>query len=88
MLLFSPHYPWYILWLIPFFTLLPNLPILTYLMAMFYLCTTAMASGYGPQQFRLNEYLYGSVLLAVIIHIAQRRFPIHRTLFPQPRPTV
>ena len=87
MLLFSPHYPWYILWLIPFFTLLPNLPILTYLMAMFYLCTTAIATGSGPQQFLLNKYLYGSLLLAVIIHVVLNRFPIHRTLFSPPRPT-
>jgi len=29
MFLFSPHYAWYIIWLVPFFTLMPNLPILT-----------------------------------------------------------
>ena len=32
MFLFSPHYAWYILWLVPFFTLMPNLPILTYVL--------------------------------------------------------
>ena len=43
MLLFSPHYPWYVVWLIPFFALLPNLPLLTYLMGFFYMFTTALA---------------------------------------------
>jgi hypothetical protein len=61
MLLFSPHYPWYIVWLIPFFALLPNLPLLTYLMMFFYMFTTALADGTAPKMFVLNEILYGAV---------------------------
>jgi hypothetical protein len=69
MLLFSPHYPWYIAWLVPFLVLQPNLPMFTYIGAFFYLCTTALAVGMGPKQFVLNEYLYGAMLAAVMISL-------------------
>ena len=82
MLLFSPHYPWYIAWLIPFLVLMPSLPMFTYLCGFFYLCTTALAVGYGPKQFLLNEYLYGWTALAGIIslalHFLKRRIAFHR----------
>jgi len=80
MFLFSPHYAWYILWLVPFFTLMPNLPILTYLLGFFYLYTTALAEP-GPKIFLANEILYAGVLAAAIIQIFLRRWPIHRLLF-------
>ena len=83
MFLFSPHYAWYIVWLVPFFTLMPNLPILTYLLGFFYLYTTALAEP-GPKMFLANEILYSSVLAAFIIQLALSRWPIHRTLFVQP----
>jgi hypothetical protein len=69
MLLFAPHYAWYIIWLIPFFTLLPNLPALTYLMGFFYLYTTRFATP-GPGTFFLNCTLYGGTLAAFAIWIA------------------
>jgi alpha-1,6-mannosyltransferase len=78
MLLFSPHYPWYIAWLIPFLALLPNLTVFTYVCAMFYLCTTAIAVGYGPQQFLLNEILYGCTFAGFLLELVLRRWPIHR----------
>lgn len=81
MILFSPHYPWYVAWLIPFLVLLPNLTAFTYICGLFYLCTTAMAVGSGPQQFLLNRYLYGSVLTALLIEMALRRWPLHRPVF-------
>lgn len=83
MLLFSPHYPWYIAWLIPFFVLAPNLTIFTYICCMFYLCTTDLAVGYGPSQFLLNKILYGCVLISFCIELLLRRWPIHRSLFNQ-----
>jgi hypothetical protein len=83
MFLFSPHYPWYIIWLIPFFTLMPNLPILTYLMVFFYLFTTALADP-GPKMFLLNKILYGAVLLGCIIHLITQRWPRHAHHFVQP----
>ncbi len=76
MLLFSPHYPWYIAWLIPFLALLPNLPMLTYILGLFYLCTTALAVGSGPKQFLLNQILYGAVLIATLLQLAIRRLPL------------
>jgi alpha-1,6-mannosyltransferase len=82
MFLFSPHYAWYILWLVPFFTLMPSLPILTYLLGFFYLYTTALAEP-GPKMFLANEILYAAVLAAFIIQLVLKRWPIHRTLFLQ-----
>ncbi|HWW98982.1 MAG TPA: glycosyltransferase 87 family protein [Edaphobacter sp.] len=82
MFLFSPHYAWYILWLVPFFTLMPNLPILTYLLGFFYLYTTALAEP-GPKMFLANEILYAAVFAALIIQLVLKRWPLHRTLFVQ-----
>ena len=78
MLLFSPHYPWYVAWLVPFLVLLPNLTTMTYICGLFYLCTTALAEGYGPKQFELNEILYGSVAIAFMIEMICRRMPMVR----------
>jgi alpha-1,6-mannosyltransferase len=82
MLLFSPHYPWYVIWLVPFFALLPNLPMLAYLMGFFYLFTTALAVP-GPKMFLLNEMLYGGALSAFVVGTVLRRWcppppPPHR----------
>jgi hypothetical protein len=82
MFLFSPHYAWYIIWLVPFFTLMPNLPILTYLLGFFYLYTTALAVP-GPKIFLANEILYAAVFAAFLIQLALTRWPLHRTLFVQ-----
>ena len=74
MLLFSPHYPWYIVWLVPLFTLVPNLPLLAYLMSFFYLFTTSLADP-GPKMFLLNEMLYATAVLAFLLSLALRRWP-------------
>jgi hypothetical protein len=73
MLLFSPHYPWYIAWLVPFLVLVPNLPLLTYLVAFFYLFTTALAAP-GPKMFLLNKILYGAVAVAFLLALLLRRW--------------
>jgi alpha-1,6-mannosyltransferase len=80
MFLFSPHYAWYIIWLVPFLTLMPNLPVLTYILGFFYLYTTALAEP-GPKMFLANKILYATVLLSVILQLALNRWPTHRTLF-------
>ncbi|MDP9051323.1 MAG: DUF2029 domain-containing protein, partial [Acidobacteriota bacterium] len=67
MLLFSPHYPWYVAWLVPFLTLVPDITVFTYVCSLFYLCTTAIAVGYGQQQFLLNEILYSVTLIACLL---------------------
>jgi len=83
MLLFSPHYPWYVAWLLPFFTLAPTLTLFTYICGLFYLCTTPLAVGRGPSQFLLNEILYASVLLALVVEVLLRRWPLHRRIIPK-----
>ena len=77
MLLFSPHYAWYVIWLVPFFTVLPNLPLMTYLLGFFYGFTTELADP-GPKMFLLNKYLYGAVLAAFVVWLVFRRWPVHR----------
>jgi hypothetical protein len=79
MLLFAPHYAWYIIWLVPFFALMPNPPVLVYLTGFFYLYTTAYAMP-GPGTFFLNEILYGATLCAFVVWMAMRRWPVHRRL--------
>ena len=71
MLLFSPHYAWYIIWLVPFFTLLPVLPALGYVMGFFYLYTTALAAP-GPKMFLANEILYGILVGTTVLQVASR----------------
>ncbi len=78
MLLFSPHYPWYVVWLIPLFALVPNVPLLAYLLGFFYLFTTALADP-GPKMFLLNEILYGGMaVVAVAQATVLRRWPLRR----------
>jgi len=79
MLLFSPHYPWYVAWLIPFLVLCPSLTVLTYVCGLFYLCTTALATGTGAPQYHLNELLYTAVLIAAAIEIVLYRIPKTRS---------
>jgi alpha-1,6-mannosyltransferase len=78
MLLFSPHYPWYVAWLIPFLVLTPSLTVLTYVCGLFYLCTTRWATGTGAPQYHLNCMLYSAVAIAAAIEIALYRIPVSR----------
>ena len=80
MLLFSPHYPWYVAWLVPFFVLVPNLPLLAYLMSFFYLFSTALADP-GPKMFLLNKILYGTVAVSVLLYLVLRRWPLLTEVF-------
>ena len=73
MLLFSPHYPWYIVWLIPFFALTPSPTLLMYLMMFFYMFTTALADGTAPKMFVLNRILYGAVAGAFLLEMTVLR---------------
>ena len=73
MLLFSPHYPWYVAWLLPFAVLMPNLPILVYTYSVFYWLTTEYAEP-GPKMFFANEWIYGATLIAFAVAFAWHRF--------------
>ena len=85
MLLFSPHYAWYIIWLTPFLAVTPNLPVFAYLMGFFYLYTTALADP-GPKMFLANQLLYALVAVATILEISRRRWSLypHRLALDQP----
>ncbi len=80
MLLFSPRYPWYVAWLVPFFALLPSWTLGTYILGVYYLDTTRLAVGYGPAQFEENAILYSCVLGAFLIEAGLRCRPLHRRL--------
>ena len=67
MLAFSPHYPWYIAWLIPFGVLLPNAPVFAYTLGLFYLSATILGAGTVESQYRLNCILYSCVFALLIL---------------------
>jgi len=77
MLLFSPHYPWYIAWLIPLAALYPNWVTLTYVCAFFYGFTTQWAMP-GPKMFVLNRWMYFAVLCAFVVEIVWREWGLRR----------
>lgn len=72
MLAFSPHYPWYVAWLIPLGVLSPNLPVFVYTLGLFYLCATALGAGTVEAQYRLNCVLYTTVLVALVTDLSFR----------------
>ena len=79
MLLFSPHYPWYFLWIIPFTVLIPYVPAIFYITACFFLYTTEFAAP-GPKMYYMNEWLYGTLLVVVAADWARRRWmPVRET---------
>lgn len=80
MLLFSPHYPWYVVWLIPFFTLSPDVTLLTYLIMFFYLFTTPLADGTASKMYVLNRILYGATLAVWALYFILRRMRSGRWL--------
>ncbi len=72
MLLFSPHYPWYVIWLVPFMVLTPSLPMYTYVLGLWFGLTTALASP-GPKMFLMNERLYLGVAAAFGVKFVWRQ---------------
>ena len=84
MLLFSPHYDWYLLWLVPLMTLAPSLPLFTYVLGFFYGYTTGLASP-GPKMFLLNERIYLAVAVSLLLHVVFKRWPIWLLLLSKKR---
>ncbi|WP_353069202.1 hypothetical protein RBB75_00520 [Tunturibacter empetritectus] len=80
MLLFSPHYPWYVAWLVPFFTLMPSLPLLAYTSGLFYLCATQLGAGTAESEFLLNRILYTGVLVALGIDVVWRQWTMRHSV--------
>ena len=84
MLLFSPHYAWYNVWLVPFMVVAPSLPLFTYVLGFFYAYTTGLATP-GPKMFLLNERLYLAVAVSFALHFVCRRFPVWQSLLSTQR---
>jgi alpha-1,6-mannosyltransferase len=61
-LCFSPRYPWYFLWLLPFLTLWPWRPAFFLVLAPTYLLTTRLGVP-GEPMYQLNCMLYGGFAL-------------------------
>jgi hypothetical protein len=76
MLLFSSHYPWYYLWLLPFLSLIPYVPMLYFSTACFYLYTTQLANP-GPAMYYMFEWLYGTTALVALWCMARKAFELH-----------
>ncbi len=86
MLLFSPHYPWYVIWLVPFLALEPNFTVGVYVTAVFYGLTTQWSEP-GPKLFYLQKWIYGATAIAFLLQMAYRHWlrpvlPLGR-LFPR-----
>ena len=62
---FSPHYPWYFLWLLPFLTLRPWPPAFFLALAPTYLLTTKLGVP-GEPMYRLNCLLYGGFFVLLV----------------------
>jgi alpha-1,6-mannosyltransferase len=80
MLLFSPHYAWYLAWLIPLMALWPNWVTVVYVCAFFYGYTTKWADGTPDHSFFLNAWIYVVVALAAIVGWLWSRYRVDRTL--------
>jgi hypothetical protein len=72
MLLFSSHYPWYYLWLLPFVCMIPYVPMLYFTTACFYLYTTQLANP-GPAMYYMFEWLYATTALLALWCMGARR---------------
>ncbi len=71
MLLFSPHYPWYVVWLVPFLTLQPSFPMGVYVCAIYYGLTTQWSEP-GPKLYFLNHWIYGATAVALLLQRVYR----------------
>ena len=78
MLLFSPHYPWYVIWLVPFVVLRPGFTMGVYLCVIFYGFTTWWSEP-GAKMFFLSKWMYGAVAVAAMLQWAYGRW-LHRVL--------
>lgn len=77
MLLFSPHYAWYIAWLVPLLALDLNWVTLVYVCVFFYGFTTRWAVP-GPKMFVLDTWIYFAVACAVVMQAVWTRARVAR----------
>jgi len=70
-LLFSPHYPWYFIWIVPFAVMLRYLPAIVLTLEATYWFATSLALP-GPKMFRMNEYMYSIFFTALLADLVVR----------------
>jgi alpha-1,6-mannosyltransferase len=80
MLFFAPHYPWYVVWLVPFAVLLSNVTLFAYTLGLFYLCTTPLGSGTVEAQYHLNCVLYAGTAVVALLEATVRVWMTRRAL--------
>ena len=78
-LCFSPHYPWYFLWLLPFLTLWPWRPAMYMVLAVTYMLATRLGAP-GEGIYQMNLRLYGGFFAFLLLDLLQRRRPEMRTV--------
>lgn len=74
--LFSPHYAWYFLWLVPFATLAGYLPVIVLTLAAGYFYSTVLTD-LAPMNFWVNSWLYSIFVAAVAIDLLVRWYRRH-----------
>ena len=77
--MFSPHYPWYFLWILPFAVILRYVPAIALTLGAVYWFATELALP-GEKMFQMNTFLYGLFLAAVFIDLLIRRLVLRRIL--------
>ncbi len=70
-LCFSPHYPWYFLWLLPFLPLWPWRPALYIVTAVTYMLATKLGAP-GEGIYQMNVRLYGGFFIFLLIDLAEQ----------------
>ncbi len=80
-LCFSPHYPWYFLWLLPFLTLWPWRPAFYMVLAPTYLLATRLGAP-GAGIYQMNVLLYSGFLLLLAADVAANTWANRRTRTP------
>ena len=80
-LCFSPHYPWYFLWLLPFLTLWPWRPAFFLVIAVTYLLATRF--GAPREIFHMNTLLYSGFFLLLALDLVLRARRQRRPGAPQ-----
>ena len=68
---FSPHYPWYFLWIVPFAVMLRYLPAIALTLEAAYWYGTSLALP-GERMFRMDEYMYAIFLAAIAVDLLVR----------------
>ncbi len=86
-LCFSPHYPWYFLWLLPFLALWPWRPAFFLVLGATYMLATRL--GAPAALYRMNERLYGVFFLLLALDLVARQWKQRRvsTGFNEPSNT-